>query len=183
MQRKTNPYEEFAAIVVPQVDGLIRDFYAEKIKSATADFIKNTYKDLAEYCGRGGKRIRPVLLLAAYNGYASGKKNTSEMLFPAAAVEMMHSFLLIQDDIIDKSATRRGGKAMHITSAERYGASFGADVASIIADVLFANALSLAARADICNRARRRFLSAFAASYEKTAFGQIMDIVHSRPQS
>jgi len=53
-----------------------------------------------------GKRIRPVLFLA---GYASqGKEPSHDMIKIAAAIEMLHAFLLTHDDIMDKDDTRRG---------------------------------------------------------------------------
>ena len=54
----------------------------------------------------GGKRIRPRLCLTAYSLY----KDTfsEEILSPAAAIEVFHSFTLIHDDIMDKADVRRG---------------------------------------------------------------------------
>ena len=54
----------------------------------------------------GGKRIRPTLCLTAYSLY---KDSFSEdILSPAAALEVFHSFTLIHDDIMDKAPVRRG---------------------------------------------------------------------------
>ena len=54
----------------------------------------------------GGKRIRPRLCLTAYALY---KDNfCEEILTPAAAIEVFHSFTLIHDDIMDKADVRRG---------------------------------------------------------------------------
>ncbi|MBR5104282.1 MAG: polyprenyl synthetase family protein [Bacteroidales bacterium] len=54
----------------------------------------------------GGKRIRPRLCLTTYALY----KDTfnEEILIPAAAIEVFHSFTLIHDDIMDKAEVRRG---------------------------------------------------------------------------
>ncbi|MCL1911568.1 MAG: polyprenyl synthetase family protein [Leptospirales bacterium] len=184
----TDAFDSFSAETIPVIDGIIKAFYESKIKNANRLFMKEIYADISSYCLRKGKRIRPILLLASYNGYKKSAKTRDEMNKAAASLEMMHSFLLIQDDIIDQSATRRGGKAMHIMTADRYNArtrnkNIGADIAVIAADVLFSNALELAAAADICNRARRRFLSVFADTYEMTAWGQILDILNSKPVS
>ena len=54
----------------------------------------------------GGKRIRPRLCLTTYSLY---KDTFSEdILSPAAALEVFHSFTLIHDDIMDKAPVRRG---------------------------------------------------------------------------
>lgn len=54
----------------------------------------------------GGKRIRPRLCLTAYALYKDSL--TEEILSPAAAIEVFHSFTLIHDDIMDKADVRRG---------------------------------------------------------------------------
>ena len=54
----------------------------------------------------GGKRIRPRLCLTTYALYKDSLSN--EILLPAAAIEVFHSFTLIHDDIVDKADVRRG---------------------------------------------------------------------------
>ena len=54
----------------------------------------------------GGKRIRPRLCLTAYALYRDAF--CEEILSPAAAMEVFHSFTLIHDDIMDKADVRRG---------------------------------------------------------------------------
>ena len=54
----------------------------------------------------GGKRIRPRLCLLAYSLFKDSF--SEEILQPAAAIEVFHSFTLIHDDIMDKADMRRG---------------------------------------------------------------------------
>ena len=54
----------------------------------------------------GGKRIRPRLCLLTYSLFKDGF--TEDILSPAAALEVFHSFTLIHDDIMDKADVRRG---------------------------------------------------------------------------
>ena len=54
----------------------------------------------------GGKRIRPRLCLSTYSLY--NDSFSDEILCPAAALEVFHSFTLIHDDIMDKAPVRRG---------------------------------------------------------------------------
>ena len=54
----------------------------------------------------GGKRIRPRLCLTTYSLYKDSL--SEEILSPAAALEVFHSFTLIHDDIMDKAQVRRG---------------------------------------------------------------------------
>ncbi len=58
----------------------------------------------------GGKRLRPVLLLMAYNLF---EKNVSKVLPAAIAIEVFHNFTLLHDDIMDKAEVRRNRPTVH----------------------------------------------------------------------
>jgi len=58
----------------------------------------------------GGKRIRPVLMLMAYNLY---KDDVSAALSPATGIEMYHNYTLIHDDLMDRADMRRGKTTVH----------------------------------------------------------------------
>jgi geranylgeranyl diphosphate synthase, type II len=83
----------------------------------------------------GGKRIRPVLCLTA--GEAAGA-DPDELLPAAAAVELVHSFSLVHDDLpaLDDDDVRRGRASAHV--------QFGEAVAILAGDALLAQALELA---------------------------------------
>lgn len=58
----------------------------------------------------GGKRLRPVLMLLAYNLY----KENVEAIYPqAAGIETYHNFTLLHDDLMDKAEVRRGKPTVH----------------------------------------------------------------------
>ena len=64
------------------------------------------YDPLRYMISIGGKHVRPRLCLLAYSMF---KDNfTEEILQPAAAIEIFHSFTLIHDDIMDRAEMRRG---------------------------------------------------------------------------
>ena len=67
---------------------------------------KGLYDPLRYMMEIGGKRIRPRLCLTAYSLFKEGF--TEDILAPAAALEVFHSFTLIHDDIMDKADVRRG---------------------------------------------------------------------------
>ena len=64
------------------------------------------YDPLRYMINIGGKRIRPRLCLIAYSLFKD--EFCEEILSPAAAIEVFHSFTLIHDDIMDKADVRRG---------------------------------------------------------------------------
>ena len=58
----------------------------------------------------GGKRMRPILVLIAYQLY---KEKPEDILIPALAVEVFHNFTLMHDDIMDQAPLRRGKPTVH----------------------------------------------------------------------
>jgi geranylgeranyl diphosphate synthase type II len=82
----------------------------------------------------GGKRIRPVLCLAAAR--AAGT-DPAEVLPAAAAIELIHTYSLIHDDLpaMDDDELRRGRPTSHVVHGE--------DVAILAGDGLFAEAIRL----------------------------------------
>ena len=58
-----------------------------------------------------GKKIRP--LLTVLSGLAVGGE-LENLLPPAAAVELLHNFTLVHDDIMDNDDTRRGNQTVHV---------------------------------------------------------------------
>ena len=64
------------------------------------------YDPLRYMIAIGGKRLRPRLCLLTYSLFRDGF--TPEVLEPAAALEVFHTFTLIHDDIMDRSPLRRG---------------------------------------------------------------------------
>lgn len=58
----------------------------------------------------GGKRIRPVLMLMAYNLY---KERPEDILMPALGLETYHNYTLLHDDLMDRAEMRRGKPTVH----------------------------------------------------------------------
>lgn len=98
---------------------------AEKINRRVEKILNETQQRMGGYSARleelfrefsqltlEGKRIRGALVLAGYE-YAGGT-DSERVLDGAAAVEIFQTSILAQDDLIDKSETRRGRPALHI---------------------------------------------------------------------
>jgi heptaprenyl diphosphate synthase len=92
---------------------------------------------MADLFAAGGKRLRPALVLLS----AKCGRYDLERLMPAAmAVELTHAATLVHDDVIDRSAVRRGRPTV--------AASLGDEPAIVIVDFYFAKAYEHAARTD-----------------------------------
>ena len=89
----------------------------------------------------GGKRLRPLLTLAAAEAVSPAGSRDIDLALPAAcAVEMIHTYSLIHDDLpaMDNDTLRRGRPTLHVV--------YGDGVAILAADALQAEAFALVAR-------------------------------------
>ena len=71
---------------------------------------KGLYEPIAYELSLGGKRIRPVLMLMAYNIY---KEDVDTILPQAAGLETYHNHTLLHDDVMDKADMRRNKPTVH----------------------------------------------------------------------
>lgn len=118
----------------------------------------------------GGKRIRPILLLEFYSLF--GGRAESALNF-AAAIEMIHTYSLIHDDLpcMDNDDMRRGKPSCH--------KAFGYDTALLAGDALLTHAFFAAANAaDIPPERVSRAISVLAqkAGIYGMVGGQVMDL-------
>ena len=110
---------------------------------------------LDEMIRSGGKRIRPVM---AYLGWlsASGRARgigQAEVVRVGAALELLHLFALVHDDVMDESHSRRGLPTVHIRADQLHreadgrgeSARFGESIAILLGDLAHAEADHLAA--------------------------------------
>jgi len=74
---------------------------------------------LRDFVAAGGKRLRPAFCACAFVG-AGGSIDDPRVIDAAAALELVHTFALVHDDIMDGSDTRRGRDAVHRQFARRH---------------------------------------------------------------
>lgn len=118
----------------------------------------------------GGKRLRPVLCLAAAEACGG---QTAEALAPACAVELMHTYSLVHDDLpaMDDDDLRRGRPTCHKV--------YGEGMAVLCGDALLTQAFLVLAETSNTHRyGTRDFLAelATAGSSLKLIGGQVMDL-------
>lgn len=71
---------------------------------------KGLYDPVEYVLSMGGKRIRPVLMLMAYNLY---KEDVTRIYGPATGIEVYHNYTLLHDDLMDRADMRRGKTTVH----------------------------------------------------------------------
>lgn len=130
----------------------------------------------------GGKRLRPAFMYYGYIG--AGGEDRERLLDTAVAVELIHTFLLIHDDIIDRDTLRHGEPTLH----ERYRAwgkrhlhladpaHFGDSIALIVGDMVFALANDIIFTSGFPEKQIFAALSKMQKIVSYTVIGQARDI-------
>ena len=72
---------------------------------------QSLYEPVKYVLSMGGKRIRPTLMLLAYNLY---KEDPESILQSACAIETYHNYTLLHDDLMDNADMRRGKPTVHV---------------------------------------------------------------------
>ncbi|HZD43930.1 MAG TPA: polyprenyl synthetase family protein [Methanomicrobiales archaeon] len=128
------------------------------------------YKASAHLLLAGGKRLRPAVLLLSADAVNHGR---SDDLIPAAlAMELIHTFTLIHDDIMDEDKERRGVPTVHVEWDE--------PTAILAGDVLYANAFEFLCRSMTDDRSRVKAITMLARTCAQICEGQHMDMSFER---
>lgn len=139
------------------------------------------YKSIKDFVLRDGKRIRPLLFLVGYKGFA--KKEAPGLYTSALAIELLHDFMLIHDDIIDKSDVRRGKpsmhKLLHQSLAKFKNRKFnGQDMAIVIGDVMYAMAIDAFLVIKEKPRRKEKALKKFIQAAAFTGAGEFIELLN-----
>lgn len=139
---------EFKEIHLTKVEAEIRQF----LRQQTTD--ETLLESMLYSIDAGGKRLRPLLLLATMAGF--NQKITLGAYQTAAALEMIHTYSLIHDDLpaMDNDELRRGIPTNHI--------KFGAGMATLAGDGLLTEAFHLLSRAELSTELRLLLLQNLA---------------------
>jgi len=130
----------------------------------------------------GGKRLRPAFVYWGHR--ASGAPHDDRVLAVAAAVELLHTFALLHDDVMDRSPTRRGrrtayqslGDVHDATGLDGDAAWFGLSAAVLAGDLAFVWADDMLDRADLDPVTRARARQVFTALRVEVMAGQYLDL-------
>ena len=164
---------------------------AEYLAAQRAEHLKHpafkaVYDDLTEFVCRPGKRIRPLLFLLAHQVFGRGQSPVppESLLSVGASLELLHAFILVHDDIIDRAETRRGRPTLHRLIEGRL-SSFtdrdraGRNLALVMGDVLFALAQRCLLETPLPGNTVARLGTLLLGCMVDTGFGEVADIVHS----
>ncbi len=126
---------------------------------------KKLYKASAHIPLAGGKRLRPVMAMITCDMVGGNSKKAIPF---AAALETIHNFTLVHDDVMDDDDLRHGVDACHTI--------YGLSTAILAGDTLFAYAFEMITDCDIEDAVKADLVKNVAYVVRKIAEGQQMDI-------
>lgn len=137
--------------------------------------------ELAERVRNHGKRLRPVLAHWGWQLGGGDDATAADLVRVAAGLELLHLFALVQDDVMDRSETRRGRPTLHVAAARRHAevgglgdpALFGDSVATLVADLALSEATLLVAPT------APPVLRAWRLMTVELVEGQLLDVTHT----
>lgn len=143
---------------------------------------------ISEFVLNGGKRVRPKLCLATYRILKEELPDSSvprSLLWIAASLELFHAFMLVHDDLIDKSPVRRSRDSLH-ESIRKNAPNFhsapmsehkSASLALVIGDIMFSLGMSMVTQAGLEGRTARSVQKIVTDMLLETGLGQGLDIL------
>lgn len=102
---------KYVAKYKDEINQAVEYIWNNQINSVKNEFLIKYYSELRDYFLAGGKRIRPLLSIAAYNAFK--EDDDKNIILPSVGIEFLHNASLIHDDIIDNDDYRRGKPAFH----------------------------------------------------------------------
>ncbi len=137
---------------------------------------KNLYIAARHIIDAGGKRLRPFIVLKCCRLVGG---NEEDALATAASLELLHTFTLIHDDIMDQDEKRRGVPSVH--------AKWGVPIAIIAGDLLFAKVYDVIIKnTDSSNVTPKRILKVLQEISEATIVlceGQARDMIFENKET
>ncbi len=168
----------------------------KKIDQSLDTFLSKAYQDyrldqidpilfhgIRDFILRPGKRIRPLLLICSYKGYCRKRiRMTPSIYYVSTCIELLHNFMLIHDDIIDRSDLRRGKPTMHKMMEKAAKASdrqrLGTDLSIVVGDIVYALAIDAFLSINEHRDRKERALKYFIQTAVFTAMGEFIDTLH-----
>ncbi|MEI6816803.1 MAG: polyprenyl synthetase family protein [Bacteroidota bacterium] len=128
---------------------------------------KELYEPINYILSLGGKRMRPVLLMAGCDLFGG---QISKAILPALGIEIFHNFSLMHDDIMDNSPIRRSKPTVHV--------KWDANTAILSGDAMLVEAYNMMMQVD--DDLLRPILSVFSSAATRVCEGQQMDMVFEK---
>jgi geranylgeranyl diphosphate synthase, type I len=173
-----DPFASFVTRVRAQVEAGLAAWLDERVAGATqrgAD-VGAVADALRQLTLRGGKRMRPVLLAAAYEGCA-GEGGSATVAPAGVALELFQAYLLTHDDWMDGDDLRRGGPSVPAMMRERFGAQLVGAMSVLAGDLAAAWSRCALFETPLPPTRILRAAEELTRVEEEVVQGQVLDVV------
>ncbi|MGY0003431.1 polyprenyl synthetase family protein [Micromonospora sp. I033] len=177
----------FTKDLVKGVGEILAGFLAAEVDALTEiDAAMGGFAATARDCVLAtGKRVRPTFAYWGWRGVVGGDAPLPSVLPALAALELLHTFALVHDDVMDASDTRRGRPTAHRAAASRHRAAghtgdperYGEAVAVLIGDLCLVWADRLMARATVPPARLLDARRCYDQMRVETVAGQFLDVL------
>jgi geranylgeranyl diphosphate synthase type I len=167
-----------------KLEGQLHDWLQDKEAEAAAESgaSRELTEVLTRFVARDGKRIRPALLYYTYR--ACGGHADDKVMPMAMSVELLHTYLLIHDDIMDHADVRRGEPAAHVIYTDLHrergwqgdSGHFGESVAILLGDLAQTYSLELFSSVDLAPEVAQEFRHQFSNMCQEVVLGQYLEM-------
>ncbi len=140
---------------------IVNRYLVSKLKGTPHDL----YSAASHLIVSGGKRLRPYMVMKSCEMLGGKTKNA---INAASAIEMVHNFTLVHDDIMDNDEMRHGVTTVH--------KKFGMPIAILAGDVLFSKAYQVVSSTSLSSNSVIELVSRLAKSCVDVCEGQLLDI-------
>lgn len=196
-QAETLSFATLLARVKPAIETRLEALWRDKLaaRGRHGAEVRSVIETSSDLTLRGGKRYRAGLLAAAYygvagrgtSGGASGAESIEAMVFGSGphaeailaggvSLELLQSYLLIQDDWMDGDVERRGGPSAHVALTAKLGDDRkGASGAILAGDLVWSMAIETLLDLAVAPALRVAALKLFTQIHEDVVVGQVLD--------
>ncbi len=171
-----------------QINKHLELFFDNKIEEASriSNYTQEVAANAKEYTLRGGKRLRPIFFIYGYKCFSDD--NIEAIIEASISIELMQSYLLIHDDIMDEDELRRGKPTFHIVyknicerEFKKKGTlKFGENIALIVGDLLEAYGEEVLANSPFKCEYVMKALRKYAEMVKNVGYGQILDVMSEK---
>lgn len=158
-----------------EIERELKKFFAQsKRESKSSLEFLDVIDRIEEYILRGGKRIRAILVIVGYLSYKG--RDLKEIIKVATSVELLQSFFLIHDDMMDEDDLRRGGLAIHAQYGKKYDQRTSENLALMSGNIGLCLSFEPIINSNFSDSLKMAAIKEFVEITKQTCHGQILDI-------
>ncbi|MBS3122107.1 polyprenyl synthetase family protein [Candidatus Woesearchaeota archaeon] len=187
-----------------KIDNELNNFFSETITSETItnkditnknitnnklNFNKPFLEAIKEFTLRGGKRIRPILVIKGFEAFEKNEISESmmhELIKTSICIELMQSSFLIHDDIMDEADTRRNKPTLHklfeqqeLSEQQNNDKKLSESLAILAGNIAMVLGQNIILNSNFNDEIKQKAIIKFNEIVEMTNHGQLLDLIIS----